>query len=194
MKNIILFKKFLSFFLIISLLSNFIVSTSNAVSTNWQAVPWTLEKAEHLAKRALIWPNPQIIQDLFNAWSAWNAVNLLFPSKEWVDKTQYLAELEAFKWPTFNPSDTNQNRKVLYKIIDYQINNVTGAYQYLIPLGLAIGLFITLKIISLLYVAIVIMLSWLVLKLLIALKFAKFEKIQKEVETVKLWVRIIIRY
>jgi len=77
-------------------------------------------------------------------------------------------------------------RTALYKLIDYQLNNITGPYQYLIPLGLAIGLFITLKIISILYVAIIIMLSWLVLRLLVAIKFAKFEKIQKEVETVKL--------
>lgn len=77
-------------------------------------------------------------------------------------------------------------RQVLYKIIDNQINNVTGAYQYLIPLGLAVGLFITLKIISILYVAVVIMLSWLAIKILMKLKFVKFEKIQKEVETVSL--------
>lgn len=77
-------------------------------------------------------------------------------------------------------------RKALYKIVDYQSNNITGPYQYLIPLGLAIGLFITLKIISILYVAIVIMLSWLVLKILMVVKFVKLEKIQKEVETVKL--------
>jgi hypothetical protein len=77
-------------------------------------------------------------------------------------------------------------RKVLYKIIDYQLNNMTGAYQYLIPLGLAIGLFITLKIISILYVAIVIMLSWLAIKILMTLNFVKFEKENREVETVSL--------
>jgi hypothetical protein len=77
-------------------------------------------------------------------------------------------------------------RQVLYKIIDNQINNVTGAYQYLIPLGLAVGLFITLKIISILYIAIVIMLSWLTIKILMKFKFVKLEKIQKEVETVTL--------
>ena len=77
-------------------------------------------------------------------------------------------------------------RQVLYKIIDNQINNVTGAYQYLIPLGLAVGLFITLKIVSILYVAIVIMLSWLAIKILMKFNFVKFEKIQKEVETVSL--------
>ncbi|MFH1129537.1 MAG: hypothetical protein V1686_02260 [Patescibacteria group bacterium] len=77
-------------------------------------------------------------------------------------------------------------RKVLYKIIDYQLNNVTGAYQYLIPLGLAVGLFITLKIVSMLYVGIVIMLSWGMVKLLTKFKFIKFEKIQKEVEMISL--------
>jgi hypothetical protein len=77
-------------------------------------------------------------------------------------------------------------REVLYKIIDYQLNNMTGAYQYLIPLGLAVGLFITLKIVSILYVAVVIMLSWLAIKILMKFKFVKFEKIQKEVETVSL--------
>jgi hypothetical protein len=77
-------------------------------------------------------------------------------------------------------------RKVLYKIIDYQLNNMTGAYQYLIPLGLAVGLFITLKIVSILYVGMVIMLSWLAIKILMKLNFVKFEKIQKEVETVTL--------
>jgi len=77
-------------------------------------------------------------------------------------------------------------REVLYKIIDYQLNNVTGAYQYLIPLGLAVGLFITLKIASILYVGIVIMLSWGLIKILMILNFVKFEKIQKEVESVTL--------
>jgi len=77
-------------------------------------------------------------------------------------------------------------RKVLYKMIDYQINNITGAYQYLIPLGLAIGLFIVLKIISIFYVGIVIMLSWLALRFLVLIKFARFEKETREVETVKL--------
>ncbi len=77
-------------------------------------------------------------------------------------------------------------RMVLYKIIDYQLNNMTGAYQYLVPLGLAVGLFITLKIASILYVGIVIMLSWGAIKLLTRLNFVKFEKVQKQVETVTL--------
>ena len=82
--------------------------------------------------------------------------------------------------------DKDTGRGVLYKLVDFQLNNITGPYKKFIPFGLAVGLFITLKIISILYVAIVIILSWLVLKILIALKFAKLEKIQKEVETLKL--------
>ena len=112
MKKVILFKKFLSFFLIISLFSNFIVPSLNAVDTNWTSTPWTLEKATHLAKRVLIWPNPDIIQTLYEAWSAQAAVNILFPSVNWPDRTTYETELETFKWASFNPSDTNQNRRV----------------------------------------------------------------------------------
>ena len=82
--------------------------------------------------------------------------------------------------------DKDTGRGVLYKLVDFQLNNITGPYKKFIPFGLAVGLFITLKIISILYVAIVIISSWLVLKILIALKFAKLEKIQKEVETLKL--------
>jgi len=77
-------------------------------------------------------------------------------------------------------------KDVLYKLVNFQLNSVSGPYKKFIPFGLAVGLFITLKIISILYMAIVIMLSWLILKILIVLKFVRLEKIQKEVETVKL--------
>lgn len=113
MKKINLFKKFLSLFLIATFLGNLlIIPQSQAVSTNGAASPWTLEKAEHLAKRALISVNPQIVNDLYNAWSALWAVNILFPSVSWPDRTAYNSELETFKWPTFNPSDTNAMRKL----------------------------------------------------------------------------------
>lgn len=91
-------------------------------------------------------------------------------------KNQYSIEVKK--------GDTVKN--VLHKLVNFQLNSVTGPYKKFIPFGLAVGLFITLKIVSILYVAIVVMLSWLFLKLLIMLKFAKFEKVQKKVETVKL--------
>ncbi len=112
-KSIFLFKKIISFTLVFTILfSLFPFHYSNAVSTNWLSSPWTIEKATHLAKRALIWVNPQIIQDLYNAWSAENAVNLLFPSPSWVDRTSFNQAIDNFKWPTFNPSDTNSMRKL----------------------------------------------------------------------------------
>jgi hypothetical protein len=104
-------------------------------------------------------------------------------SNKILQETQ-INELETKFGIKIEKGDTG--KKVLYKIIDYQINNMTGAYQYLIPLGLAVGLFITLKVISILYVLIVIMLSWGMIKILMTLNFVKFEKVQKEVETVSL--------
>ncbi len=104
-----------------------------------------------------------------------------------VDKilnSEQRADIERQFGIKINPGDTG--RDILYKLVDFQLNNITGPYRYLIPLGLAIGLFIALKIISILYVAVVIMLSWLTLKLLIVLKFIKIEIETKEVETVKL--------
>ena len=74
----------------------------------------------------------------------------------------------------------------LYKLANYQLNSIKGPYQKFVPIGLAIALFLGLKLISILYVAIIIMLSWLVLKILIALKFIRIEIETKEVETVKL--------
>jgi hypothetical protein len=91
-------------------------------------------------------------------------------------KTQYKIEVKK--------GDTV--RDVLFKLVNFQLNSVSGPYKKFIPFGLAVGLFITLKIISILYVAVVIMLSWLVLKLLILAEFVKSEKIQKEVESVSL--------
>lgn len=112
MKRIVLFKKFLSALIILSIFSNFFFPTLNAIETNWLANPWTLQKAKHLASRVLIWPNPDIIKTLYDAWSAQNAVNILFPSVNWPDRSAFLADLETFKWPSFNISDTNQNRQV----------------------------------------------------------------------------------
>lgn len=113
MKKNILYNKFLSILIITVLLSHFgFPYNSNAVDTNWNNTPWTLEKAEYLAKKALIWATPKNILELYNAWSSQNAVNILFPSKEWPDRTNYLAELDAFKWLTFNPNDTTSMRKL----------------------------------------------------------------------------------
>jgi len=74
----------------------------------------------------------------------------------------------------------------LYALINYQLNNVSDPYKQFIPIGLAIAMFLGLKFISLFYVAFVILFSWLVLRILILLKFARIETETREVETIKL--------
>lgn len=81
---------------------------------------------------------------------------------------------------------TDTGKDVLYKLVDFQINNLAGPYRKFIPFGLAMGLFITLKIASLIYVPFLILFSYLVLKLLIAIRFIRIEIEKKEVESVKL--------
>jgi len=98
--------------------------------------------------------------------------------------TEQIKDLENQYNVEIKKGDTVKD--VLYKLVNFQLNSVSGPYKKFIPFGLALGLFITLKIASILYVAIVIMLSWLVLRILIVVKFIKFEKVQKKVETVKL--------
>lgn len=80
----------------------------------------------------------------------------------------------------------NTGKDILYKLVDYQLNNATGPYRRFIPFGLAIALFVGLKILSFIFIPFVILFSWLVLKLLLALKFTRVEVETKEVETVKL--------
>jgi len=77
-------------------------------------------------------------------------------------------------------------RDFLYKLVNFQLNNVAGPYKKFIPLGLVIGLFITLKIISILYVVLVILFSYLILKLLMVGSFVRVETETREVETIKL--------
>jgi hypothetical protein len=83
-----------------------------------------------------------------------------------------------------NKNDTGKD--VIYKVIDFQIRNALGSFAKFIPLGIAIGLFISLKLVSLIYVPIVVLLSWLILKLLMFVKFVRVERETKEVETVVL--------
>lgn len=74
----------------------------------------------------------------------------------------------------------------LYKLVNFQINNAAGPYKRFIPIGLAVALFIGLKILSLIYIPLVVLFSWLALELLVLLGFVKKEIETREVETVKL--------
>ena len=62
---------------------------------------WTMEKAEHLAKKALYGATSEKVKQLYEAWSASGAVNILFPSREWPDRTAYnekLKSLLSWEW------------------------------------------------------------------------------------------------
>lgn len=77
-------------------------------------------------------------------------------------------------------------RDLLYQLTEYQINSTNAPYGKFIPIGLAIALFLALKLVGFFYIPIVILFTWLFLRVLILLKFSKFAKEIREVETVKL--------
>lgn len=70
------------------------VQFASAVSTNGANTPWTREKAEHLAKKTLFGPTPGLVDQLFVAGSAANAVDILFPASA-PSMTQFDSELAA---------------------------------------------------------------------------------------------------
>ncbi len=87
-----------------------------AIDTNSSHTPWTIEKAEHLAKKALFGATQEDIQELFNAGSAENAVNILFPSKEGPDNTSLQTKLnELTSDPDFNPAGSDMYNYYLAK-------------------------------------------------------------------------------
>ncbi len=77
-------------------------------------------------------------------------------------------------------------KDLLYQFVQYQINASSGPYEKFVPIGLAVGLFLALKLLGFFYIPIIILFSWLVLKLLIVLKFAYIDKEMTETESVKL--------
>ena len=87
------FKKLISTTLTVVFILNLILSWVSqdvfAVETDWTVSPWTYEKARHLASKVLFAPRKDIVDKLYQAWSATWAVNILFPSVEWPDRTEY---------------------------------------------------------------------------------------------------------
>jgi hypothetical protein len=77
-------------------------------------------------------------------------------------------------------------KDLIYQLMQYQINTSSGPYEKFIPIGLAVGLFLALKLFGFFYIAIIILLSWLVLRLLVVLGFASIGKEMREMESVKL--------
>ena len=96
-----------------------------AVSTNWTASSWTYEKARHLAKKVLFSPKKEQVDQFFLTWSALNAVNILFPSRKWPDRTKFN---ELMFWSgswskLFNPT-------VLDNLLGNDLSNIKKYYIY----------------------------------------------------------------
>lgn len=77
-------------------------------------------------------------------------------------------------------------KDLIYQLMQYQINASSGPYEKFIPIGLAVGLFLALKLFGFFYIAVIIFFSWLVLRILVMFKFASIGKEMREMETVKL--------
>lgn len=90
-------KKILSMMVLFSIIFQVFSPFLGFSLTSGSSTPWTIQKAEHLAGRALIGATPQMIEKLYQAGSAENAVNILFPSISGPDRTEFYQKLEAFK-------------------------------------------------------------------------------------------------
>lgn len=64
-----------------------------AVTTDGTSANWTREKAEHLARKTLFAATPTMVDSLYSAGSAANAVALLFPSDVGPDRSAFNAEM-----------------------------------------------------------------------------------------------------
>lgn len=94
--NSLFMKKLLAFLLVFTFLFQSLSFEVLAVETNNSATPWTWEKAEHLARRALFRVTPETVQALYDAGSAEAAVDIIFTEPSIQEKTQFLQELSAF--------------------------------------------------------------------------------------------------
>lgn len=73
-----------------------------AVSTNGSSNPWTMEKAEQLARKVYFAATPENIAALYQAGSATAAANLVFPNATGPNRTQYDAEISSLTGSGFN--------------------------------------------------------------------------------------------
>lgn len=99
-------------------------------------------------------------------------------------KPQEIAELKEKYNIEVKEGETIKD--LIYQLVEYQINASSGPYEKFIPIGLAIGLFLALKLFGFFYIAIIIFFGWLVLKLLVVLRFANIGKEMVEMESVNL--------
>jgi len=110
-------KKILSSILLFSVfINNFFFFKLYAYETNNLSSPWTYEKANHLARKALFWIDWENVKQLYQAWSAENAVNILFPSILWPVRDDFELKLQTIlNKPNF--SVTNWDHMKSYYLV-----------------------------------------------------------------------------
>lgn len=112
-----MFKKILSTVLLFSVfINNFFFFKLYAYETNSLNNPWSYEKANHLARKTLFWIDWWKVKQLYQAWSASEAVNLLFPSLLWPVRDSYDLKLQTIlNKPNF--SVTNWDHMKSYYLV-----------------------------------------------------------------------------
>lgn len=104
---------------IITLLFVYIVWTISVnfapMGTSSSTLPWTREKAEHLARATLFYAGSGMIDSLYAAGSASAAVDILFPDAVGPDRTKYDAAINTFTSTGFN-WDSQLNVTKLYQM------------------------------------------------------------------------------
>lgn len=109
-------KKIISALLLFLFIFNiFNILNVNAVNTDSKAENWTKEKASHLAKKVLFTSSKEKIEELYQAWSAKNAVDIIFPSLEWPNKDDFNNILNNLLTnPNFDTSKGNDMAKYYF--------------------------------------------------------------------------------
>jgi hypothetical protein len=75
---------------------------------------------------------------------------------------------------------------VLYKLVNAQINAAGGPYEKYIPIALAVGLFFFLRILTIILIPIIVLFSIFIIKILIAVGFAKINIKPMEAEEIEI--------
>jgi len=73
-------------------------------------------------------------------------------------------------------SNSEEFTDMLYVTINYEINKRSEAYKEYLSIGFAIGIFFAIKVISIPFMWLVILISWIVFKLLISLNAIKIQE------------------
>lgn len=98
-----------------------------------------------------------------------------------------IEEMLFFEFPKENLKEISikEVSETVKEIIDAKIEEFSRPYQKYIPLALAVSLLLLLRFVAIPLGWLIILLSWIVFKLLIAFKVVRIEKVEKEAEVIE---------